>query len=343
MVERLSAPEVDVTLQLDPLLAARIGDSLRTNVRQSIERELNRIMAIMGISGAAAVEVAPLTEALPHDSIMHVRINGERCRFSEELVRWVLSYAGGRPPVMAPSRSFVLERIAALAGEGSGEPLAEFLSLLCAEVVKLQPGVLFGADQAEAYSAALAAPGGQFSGKGPLDPAFLRGILTQVLNLRISIADRLAVAEVFAAGGERTEREVIERLIETLQPDVVEIQMRADDLRQMTTSQRPLQGNLFTFLREGMFTELGVRFPEFRLAAAPDLKPNTFAFSINHLPTQPWVGIGANQCLVNDSAERMRLLNVTAEEVLNPASNQPGSLVDLAAKEQLELVGLTTW
>jgi hypothetical protein len=331
-----------VTLQIDPLISNRIdrSESLRVATAKSIERPLADIMACLGIPGDVVVEMISLTDPLPHDSFMRVDVEGERYRFPDELVERVLSYVRATPLAMPANRAGMLERIGALAE--SGQQLIEFLSLICAEIVKQRPATLFGAGQAEAYCANLVAPQ-DFSGQRPPDVAWLRTVLAPVLDLGISIADRRAVANVFAAAADRTDPEVVEELIAALQPDVIEIRMRRDNLRQMTCAANPLRGELFTFVRESMFSELGVRYPRFHFAISPDMKPRSFAFLVNHLPMLPWMGLEPEQCLVNDTADRVRLLNMSAENVMNPVSGMPGSLIGRSAKSQAELHGLTTW
>jgi hypothetical protein len=349
--ERLPVPDlmpttVRVTLQIDPLISNRIdqSESLRVGATKSIERLLADIMACLGIPGDLAVEMISLADPLPHDSFMRVDVEGERCRFPDELVERVLSYVRATPLAMPANRAGMLERIGALAESESnaGQQLTEFLSLICAEIVKQRPATLFGVRQAEAYCANLVAPRDP-PGHWPPDPAWVRTVLAPVLNLRISIGDRRAVADVLAAAGDRTDPEVVEELIAVLQPDVLEIRMRRDDLRQMTTAANPLRGELFTFVREALFSELGVRYPRFRFASSPDMKPGSFTFLVNHLPLLPWMGLEPEQCLVNDTADRVRLLNMSAENVMNPVSGMPGSLISASAKAQAESHGLTTW
>src|SRR5262249_51152169 len=139
------------------------------------------------------------------------------------------------------------------------------------------------------------------------------------------------------------DEEVVEELIAALRPDVVEILMSGDTLRQMTTSDVGLTAELFTFLREGLFTELGVRYPRFRFSPAPTLKPNSFAFTINHLTTLPLTGLHPDQCLVNDTAKRLHEQNIDAEEAANFASGQPGGLVKRSDQKRAEDLRLTTW
>jgi type III secretion protein V len=47
--------------------------------------------------------------------------------------------------------------------------------------------------------------------------------------------------------------------------------------------------------------------------------------------------------LVNDTVDRLKLMNVQGFEAVNPATRQPGAWVPDSHKEMLEAAGLTTW
>lgn len=58
----------------------------------------------------------------------------------------------------------------------------------------------------------------------------------------------------------------------------------------------------------------------------------------------PFVGLRSDQCLVNDTAERMaQEYHVQAHPVVNPATGLPGAVTALNNKQSLEAKGLTTW
>ena len=100
---------------------------------------------------------------------------------------------------------------------------------------------------------------------------------------------------------------------------------------------------LFPFMRSGLFDELGLTLPSFRFRPDPSLRPNGFAFRINALLTPPRIGLSKGTILVNDTAERLALMNVAAEPAVNPATKQPGALVTDDHEESLDAAGLTTW
>ncbi len=99
---------------------------------------------------------------------------------------------------------------------------------------------------------------------------------------------------------------------------------------------------LVPFMRDGLFVELGVRYPGVRARGNPNLPPGSYQIQINEVPVvtgQATLG----HVLVNDTVERLKLMNVSGFEAINPATRQPAAWVPEQHKEMLEAAGLTTW
>jgi type III secretion protein V len=99
---------------------------------------------------------------------------------------------------------------------------------------------------------------------------------------------------------------------------------------------------LVPFMRDGLFVELGVRFPGVRARGNPGLPPGAYQIQINEVPVvtgQATLG----HILVNDTVDRLRLMNVEGFEAINPATRQPAAWVPEQNKDMLEAAGLTTW
>ncbi len=99
---------------------------------------------------------------------------------------------------------------------------------------------------------------------------------------------------------------------------------------------------LIPFMRDGLFVELGVRFPGVRARGNPGLPPGAYQIQINEVPVvtgQATLG----HILVNDTVDRLRLMNIEGFEAVNPATRQPAAWVPEQNKEMLEAAGLTTW
>jgi type III secretion protein V len=99
---------------------------------------------------------------------------------------------------------------------------------------------------------------------------------------------------------------------------------------------------LVPFMRDGLFVELGVRFPGVRARGNPGLPPGAYQIQINEVPVvtgQATLG----HILVNDTVDRLRLMNVEGFDAVNPATRQPAAWVPEQHKDMLESAGLTTW
>ncbi len=99
---------------------------------------------------------------------------------------------------------------------------------------------------------------------------------------------------------------------------------------------------LIPFMRDGLFVELGVRFPGVRARANPGLPQGGYQIQINEVPVVNGQ-LTLGHVLVNDTVDRLRLMNIQGIEALNPATRQPCAWVDEAHKPMLESAGLTTW
>jgi type III secretion protein V len=66
---------------------------------------------------------------------------------------------------------------------------------------------------------------------------------------------------------------------------------------------------------------------------------------LNHLTCVPQVGLGPEECLVNDTPERLKLLplEIRADPAGNPATGHPNSVTNLKHKNDLESRNLTIW
>ena len=99
---------------------------------------------------------------------------------------------------------------------------------------------------------------------------------------------------------------------------------------------------LIPFMRDGLFVEMGVRFPGVRARGNSNLPPGAYQIQINEVPVvtgQATIG----HVLVNDTVERLKLMNIQGFEAVNPATRQPAAWVPEQHKATLEAAGLTTW
>jgi type III secretion protein V len=101
--------------------------------------------------------------------------------------------------------------------------------------------------------------------------------------------------------------------------------------------------DLFVVMRDGLFYETGLRYPDFRFVPAPNFKPNSFAFKINHLTTLPCAGLMLDQWLANADPEKLNMWGIHGDAAINPANSERFSVIDASSISTAEIFGLTTW
>jgi type III secretion protein V len=125
-----------------------------------------------------------------------------------------------------------------------------------------------------------------------------------------------------------------------------------------------------------LFYELGIRYPAIRFVPTETIDPGCFRFKINHLTTLPWRGLQSNECLVNETPDRLRrflqlevspasvspanvsiatvqaaqevpdsspLMDIQARPCSNPANRNPCSVIDIKHEPAAKAAGFTTW
>ena len=348
-----TVPDVAITLELHrPVAEALDKGGHREALREGIERAVKDLLITLGIPGNPLLQMSPVGDApsVPKaSSFLRLSVHGRRARFPDELLGYVHSYVNGVLPKPEVKVTDIFRWVSdACADDVAGPSLVEFFSLTCAEVIKRQPEILFEKPQADAYAASL--PPMPPRAVGPLASttasSFLHSVLKEALRMKLSIADREKVASVLQKGwaAGRAIEDVSEDVIATLSSGVLEIQLPEDLLRQITIDWEETGLDLFPFLRDGLFVELGMKYPRFRFVVEQRLRPNSFALKVNQVPTLAIQGLRPTECLVNDTADRVRKsLTVESTPTINPATGQPGSIIDRAEQRKAEAEGLTTW
>lgn len=94
---------------------------------------------------------------------------------------------------------------------------------------------------------------------------------------------------------------------------------------------------------EGLFYELGIIVPRLDLVADDELSPMEACIVVNdaRLPRR-WL-LSADQALVNDTVDRLTLLNIKGEDAVNPANGSECAIINIADVEVCKQAGLTTW
>jgi len=101
--------------------------------------------------------------------------------------------------------------------------------------------------------------------------------------------------------------------------------------------------DMFTLMQDGLFYELGVVFPKIKWELDENFENNEFQIQINDVNYPSAFGLKPTEYLVNDTVDRLTLLNVKGREAINPANGSECAIIDESDIETCESAGLTTW
>jgi len=343
-------PNLTITIELPDSLSALRDDSksaLNQTLREAAESGVSELMKTLGVPGSARVAVTK--QSATSDRVIRLMVDGRPTRYPDELLALAYGYVNSELldlDVKAPVIVKWLKGLCENADDAAGVQAAvEFVSCASLEIIKRQPAVLLGEEQVSAYAQALRDAQHGSAGFNPPAADWLRRLLAQLLEMRISLANVPTVASVLApeSGSPRSLDPVVEDLIDVLRAGSVEIQVPRALLRQLTTRWEQDGLTSFPALRDGLLVELGIDVPPFKFVAAENLKANSLAFKVNHVASLPFVGLRTDQCLVNDSADNVRKHNIDATPTMNPATGQPGSVIDAELQSRVDSLGFTTW
>lgn len=100
---------------------------------------------------------------------------------------------------------------------------------------------------------------------------------------------------------------------------------------------------MVALMQEGLFYELGIFFPQVEWSVDESLAGDAFQIQINDVQYPVAFGLKPEECLVNDTAERLLLLNIEGKPAINPANGQECAIIAKANAGVCEMAGLTTW
>lgn len=96
-------------------------------------------------------------------------------------------------------------------------------------------------------------------------------------------------------------------------------------------------------LGDGLFYETGIFYPAIQIQVDETLESSYFRFEWNDFQLPPIKGLERVKVLVNDTTDRLTLLNIKGEEAINPVNGNECAIIDGAFADICEQSGLTTW
>jgi type III secretory pathway component EscV len=173
---------------------------------------------------------------------------------------------------------------------------------------------------------------------GTVCPPAFSGLLRKLVRHRLRI-DR--IADGITDGGVSDTHQLFETALSAASRRIV-LELHPETRQQLESEGTDFE-DLFGMMIDGLFYELGVRIGECELADGADSERNTVRLRINDLRTAEQPLIGPADCLVNDTVERLRLLEIPGRSAVNPANGNQCAIVPAALKDVCEQAGLTTW
>jgi len=102
-------------------------------------------------------------------------------------------------------------------------------------------------------------------------------------------------------------------------------------------------GELVPMMRDGLFYEIGVRFPGIRVRGSDgSFQPGAYVIMLNEIPVAMGT-VDARLALVNDTPERLKLLGIEGHPAVNPANGVECAWIRDDQRDLAEQAGLMTW
>lgn len=340
-----TSPIVKLRLQLGPQLSSltNVGSPTGKAVCEALEAELAECLDALGVPGKPTVEIG-VDDASPRS--VRWFVNARECHYPDEVPRAAWSFVRGAilgGSVDDDKRNW-MESIQStgLTDTWIPEQLTAFFRLFASAVLEQRPSVLMGPEQIQAYVANLVDAG--LSCDLNDVQSRLAPILRKVLDMGLSIADAQVLLPILNEGlaRGRASLDVLEDLIAELTPDTVEIHSNLELIKRVSVAATDGE-KLIPLMRNGLYDEMGIRFPSFRFVRSQALPDRAFAFKINAWPTLPHVGLPAKELLVNDTVDQLKLLGINGKPAINPANDNKFSTISDTNRTPAESAGLTTW
>ncbi len=255
-------------------------------------------------------------------------------------------------------------------GDGLVQQIPALLSAMTAGLIVTRVGGEEGdsnlgkdiSQQVLAQPKAFAIAAGLLAGIGmvpglPTVPFFIMaggvGTMAYALMRTKATSEGAGPANEVQAIGEETRQKQIEsakrqegqaqQMLPVVTPIALEVAGNLIPLVEDTGGGNKFLGEMVPMMRDGLFYELGVKFPGIRVRGnETDLPDGTYIVMINEIPLVSG-NVSLDKVLVNDTVDRLTLLNIKGEEAVNPANGSECAWIPEEYANIAEQAGLTTW
>ena len=316
-------------------------------------------LSLMGIEGPPTVEL----QQAESERVLQVFVHGVRQPYSPETMRRAWQSRALRHLRDLPDRETITNQF-------PDRWLSEYmLGLDHADQDSIDSSLAFLADLA--FAAIMEKPSSLISESlalqyivrqdksYPVDVDYTAAVLAFLLDHGVYVTDAPGILEAIRQGQRlgRASEETSELLFARLRHPQLELIVSPEEFRTLTDCEKsngvisvysdevsPASRDSMNTMEEGLFWEMGIYLPDLVWKIDPDMPTGLVAFRTNDWTTQCNLLLAQDEILVNDTPDRLKLLNVTAAAMTaNPANGKPCSVVSVAHKALLESSGLTTW
>ena len=310
--------------------------------------ELKRKIELMAETLGLPLEVEPFITAAEADKPieLEIRVNDQPCWFPDTLLHSV--YA------LVKKKCFLYqERPPAwheLGDSNNERELIDFLSWLLMEVIRMHPERLFTQEVFRIFWMEMLPLGDytkEFLFAKEKDGLFQ--MFREILALQISLADiqviSSIISEYFRKGDDLNE--LREEIITALKPKEILIYINKQYFREISRIENisdKKDSNTFSLIRDGLFYELGIHYPDFRIEYSEEMEYGCFQYKINNLLCLPVFGLKPDELLVNEVADKLNLYNLNGEAASNPVYLQEYAIIKRPPPGiDITSLGLTSW
>ncbi len=367
-----TSPQISIVVEFHEEFAFILKDGENLRLKKKIKDSTDILLKDLGIWGDVQVMFTVNSRVKP----FRIQVHQELLTYPFTLFGQVWEYfdigGPGKLPVAFSPDSWLKkifpdheypdsEKFYALDPDAV-ERVEDFFVLLIGEVIRLQPEKLAGQGQLNDFmeSGKYFLPESLFHLLDQLDSDNISLILKALLGMRISVGEKKSILTEICRllkDDKWEDEKIAEALITRLRPQQLDIEIHPVYLEQLlgdlpqenvvpvlTEQTDPKIREIFTLFSDGMFYELGIRFPEIRLVKNESLEKNAFALRLNHLLNLPHRGLGPGQLLVNEGPANLVDYGIhEATPIMNPSNNRQNSLTDISYRDKLESAGIFTW
>lgn len=320
-------PTLVVGITLGEPLRALADTAQAAALASEADHRLTRVLADLGIPGKAVVVIDD--DQAPAPRPVAVQLRGSQIEYPQSLDTIVLTAWRQRRARSGEPNSGLPTWAAQLAASAADTSAA--IAELTAHVITMNAVRLLGPAHVDAWRQTAE----------PVDDR-IGAVLRTLLGLGLVIRDQRRITAVLREHADLAAADAAELVIEALRPATIEARVEPAYLAQIATT-NTAEAGLFPYLRDGLYTDIGLRLPTLRLVPDRDLPPGCFAIRVNDITLPTTAGPPPGECLVNAPVEQIVHIAPEARAALNPAADVPGAYVSAASSDELVARGYTTW